>query len=133
MTLTELMRLVAEFHHAVGYTPQPGNAFFCQKMKTFWRDLVTEEYTELLAAIDSDDYVASVDAIGDLMYALLGASVVWRIPLDDVIQEIHKSNMTKVATSPPVQGSDGKIQKGDTYVPPKIRDLLMRHGLIEAD
>ncbi|MDO5726567.1 MAG: GNAT family N-acetyltransferase [Bowdeniella nasicola] len=107
--------------------------------------LIAEEFIELVAAVrgqaaaqriarafaDIDhgpiaaDVVATADALGDLTYVIFGMAILMGIPLNAVIAEIHRSNMTKLAADGTVlTRADGKIQKGPNYQPPQLRDLL---------
>lgn len=110
-------------------------------------DLISEEYSELLCALggykavpnpeykgdatpnepeqelvnfDSpeEQRIAVADALGDLAYVVAGAAVTWGIPLGEVFQEIHRSNMTKSRAN---VRADGKILKGPEYDPPDLK------------
>lgn len=80
---------------------------------------IEEEVTELRDGIDAGDVVAVADALADITYAVYGTA--WRcaIPLDRVLLEVHRSNMTKT----PAPG-DGKAVKGPGYSPPDITGAL---------
>jgi predicted HAD superfamily Cof-like phosphohydrolase len=80
---------------------------------------IREEVHELDAAIYNGDIVALSDALADIVYTAYGLA--WRcgIPLDEIVAEVHRSNMTKT----PALG-DGKSVKGDDYSPPRIRAIL---------
>lgn len=56
--------------------------------------------------------------LADVLVVTYGAADVFSIPLDDVLIQVHASNMTKDFTAPP--RADGKIMKGATYVPPNL-------------
>jgi hypothetical protein len=56
--------------------------------------------------------------LGDLVYVVYGAALHFGINLDAVVQEIHRSNITK---SP---AGNGKAVKGPRYEPPAIGYLL---------
>lgn len=116
-------------------------------------DLIAEEFFELLEATfskdasetmqtawsnvfdDHDDLnedgewnldrVEMADAIGDLDYVLSGLAHVGGIPHDKVVDEIHRSNMSKLgADGKPILRSDGKILKGPGYFRPEIARIL---------
>ena len=80
---------------------------------------VEEETHELRAAVEAGDVVATADALADLVYTVYGAAWRFGIPLDDVVTEVHRSNMTKTATP-----GDGKAVKGPGYMPPDIAGVL---------
>ena len=79
--------------------------------------LAVEELAEWVEAHSSGDLVAAADAWGDRMYVLLGDAVASGMPVDDIFQEVHRSNMTKL----PCAGvTNNKGIKGRTYTPPSI-------------
>ena len=68
-------------------------------------DLIKEEYTELIDAINKMDIVEIADALTDILYVTYGAGHAMGINLDKCFEEVHNSNMSKM-------GSDGKAVKG---------------------
>ena len=59
------------------------------------RVLITEEFRELMKAIDDEDIVETADALADLIYVLIGSAITWGIPLDKVWAEVQRTNMMK--------------------------------------
>lgn len=51
------------------------------------------------------DVVESADALADLVYVIYGMALESSIPLDDVLQEVQRSNMSKL---PPCEDCDGE-------------------------
>jgi hypothetical protein len=45
---------------------------------------------------DGDDEVGAADAIGDMLYVVLGTAVAHGIEIEPIFNEIHRSNMTKL-------------------------------------
>lgn len=65
------------------------------------------------------------DALGDLLYVVTGAALVYGIDLDAVFDEVQLSNMSKLgADGRPVVRADGKILKGPNFFEPDIRGVL---------
>lgn len=109
-------------------------------------ELIREEFCELLDALsyseaatalrevslESDriertepDLVAAADALGDLEYVTNGMALGMGIPLPGVVEEIHRSNMTKLgADGEPIFREDGKVLKGPDYEPPNLLPVL---------
>ena len=122
-----LLQQVLEFHKkfnkTIGYPRYPNVA----AEQKFRLDLIDEEYTELLEALNDPDLsdrqrvIDVADALGDLAYVIFGAAVCWGIDLASVIDAIHTSNMTK---STGEKRSDGKVLKGPDYAPPQIEQAL---------
>lgn len=68
-------------------------------------------------------YVA--DAIGDLDYVVAGTNLVWGIPAELVVQEIHRSNMSKLGEDgKPMKNEYGKVLKGPGYFEPNLKPIL---------
>jgi len=103
-------------------------------------DLILEEVFELMEALGYDskplaetpfrkhsaaDIVAAADALGDIEYVVNGMAVGMGIPLPEVVEEIHRSNMSKMgADGKPIFRDDGKVLKGPNYSPPNLEKVL---------
>lgn len=83
-------------------------------------DLILEEVKELQDALEADDIVEVADALGDIAYVVFGAALTFGIPLDEIIDEIHRSNMSKLGADgkPIYRESDRKVLKGESYFAP---------------
>jgi predicted HAD superfamily Cof-like phosphohydrolase len=83
-------------------------------------DLIIEEVGELQDALEADDLVEVADALGDIAYVVYGAALTFGIPLDEIIDEIHRSNMSKLGADgrPIYRESDRKVLKGPDYFTP---------------
>ena len=119
-TLEEMLR---EFHRGKvihrGLMPRQPTFSIPGEVRSLRWALLREELRELREADQAQDIVKLADAIGDVIYVLAGTAVVHGIPLDDVLAEIHRSNMTKV-NSP----SEAKLVKGPGYEPPDLERVL---------
>ncbi len=82
--------------------------------------LIDEEANELMDALDLRDKIEVADALGDLLYVVLGAADVYGIDIDRVFREIHRSNMTKVSEGDQNAAKPHKIRKGPEYSPPDL-------------
>lgn len=89
--------------------------------------LHAEEYEELVNAMGAGDLVEIADALADLMYVLLGTAVSMGIPLDEVFEEVQRSNMTKLLDG--LKDEGGKVIKGPSYRPPNIEAVLAKHAV----
>lgn len=141
-------RLVREFHTTFGHpvrTDAPtlniGEGVVHLRMA-----LIAEEFAELVDAVygttagdtirsafkdaqaqddGTRDVVEAADALGDLAYVISGFHLVAGIPEEDVVAEIHASNMSKLGEDgKPVLREDGKILKGEQYFRPDIAAVL---------
>ena len=102
MTLTP-PEMVAEFHTVFGHGAhrQPGipTAGECQLRVA----LIREELEEFEDALAEDDLVETADALGDLLYVILGGFLVFGLDNDSgarMMAEIHDSNMSKCFDTP---------------------------------
>ena len=85
--------------------------------------LILEEASEVMRALAEKDDVMLADGLGDLDYVVHGAAVAFGIPLDEVGEEIHRSNMTKAVRTPGVE--DPRLRnKGASYQPPNLKKVL---------
>jgi predicted HAD superfamily Cof-like phosphohydrolase len=82
-------------------------------------EFIEEETRELREAVEAGHIVKVADALADIAYAVYGTAWRFGIPLDAVIAEVHRSNMTKTASP-----GDGKAIKGPGYSPPNIAAVL---------
>lgn len=116
---------VREFHVTYGLpiADSPGHPS-ADRVK-LRRDLISEEYWEYDRAVEKEDLIGVADALGDLFYVIVGAALEYGIPLEDVITEIHRSNLTKLDTDGGViRRIDGKVLKGPLYEEPQIAKIL---------
>lgn len=83
--------------------------------------LMMEELSEYITATRSNDITEMVDALGDLLYITYGTAVTLGVDMEPIMDEIHRSNMTKSTQNT----MDGKVEKGLNYDPPSIRNKLI--------
>lgn len=94
-------------------------------------ELVREELEEYRGALDNNNIVEVADALADLIYVVYGAAIEHGINLDEVIDEVHKSNLSKLhhETGEAIYREDGKVLKGENYIPPDVLKVLKSQGL----
>ncbi len=122
MYVQNLKAFHAIFNHVMNETP----TIPYPKTKELRKRLLEEEHNELQTAIDEDDMVKIADGLADLLYVTFGTAVTYGIPIDSIFGEVHASNMTKSGPN----DEYGKTMKGDRFQPPRIREILRRHGWI---
>lgn len=81
--------------------------------------LILEEFMELIKAMEDGDGVETADAVADLCYVVIGTAVAFGLPLESLVAEVHRSNMTK-------EIGEFKPIKGDAYSPPDIKGVLLK-------
>jgi predicted HAD superfamily Cof-like phosphohydrolase len=90
-------------------------------------NLMAEENTEYLEACTAGDTVEIADALGDMLYILLGTMLEHGMQdyMVRVFTEIHRSNMSKMGKDgKPILREDGKILKGPNYFRPNISKII---------
>jgi predicted HAD superfamily Cof-like phosphohydrolase len=85
--------------------------------------LMEEEFRELMEALRKGDLIKVADGMADTIYTIVGTAVTYGIPLPEVWDEIHRSNMTKQINS---EGNyiHGKACKGEAYEPPNLAKVF---------
>lgn len=126
------MNDVKEFHDT--FSPEQRNDSFLGKTQRRM-SLITEEYQEVTEALEflEDTYCGMTsfnpkDAkeevakeLADLLYVVYGTAEELGIPLEEVFQAVHQSNMSKVNSDGTVSRNEfGKVLKPDTYVKPDL-------------
>jgi hypothetical protein len=94
--------------------------------RTLRKNLLAEEYQEYLDGETNNDLVEIADALIDMTYIIYGTGVEYGLPMDDLFNEVHRSNMTKLdpATGKPIRRADGKIMKPPTYSKPDLASII---------
>lgn len=114
---------VLEFHEVMGcpIDEEPGLRDCELRVR-----LIREETEELFDAVAKGDLVEAVDALGDIIYVVLGSAVAWGIDMDAVFGEIHRSNMTKAGPDGPVHDAGGKVVKHPDYSPADVAGVISK-------
>jgi len=117
--------MVLEFHETYGMGIE-GKPTLDIQTKTMRMSLILEEVEEYVRGLLNEDIVEVADALADLVYVVYGAAIEHGIDLNEVIKEVHRSNMSKLhhETNEPIYREDGKVLKGEKYFPPDIEKVL---------
>lgn len=92
--------------------------------------LIKEEYKELMDELldcrnGAGDLTKVAKEMADVVYVVAGAADVMEIPLQQVFEAVHTSNMSKVGDDGKIQRrADGKILKPETYREADLSFLL---------
>lgn len=116
------LTMVSDFMTAAGQTVTNG---LTDKTTMALRiRLIDEEYEEVVEAINWGDPAQIAKELADLLYVVHGAAVAFGIPLDEVFNVVHGSNMSKIHGH--VSSGDVKVGKGPDYVDPipEIKRIL---------
>lgn len=90
-------------------------------------DMINEEIHEYIDACDDENKIEVADAIGDMLYLIIGIAFKHGLnekQLSKLMQEIHRSNMSKLHNGKIVKNENGKVVKPKTFSHPKILKCL---------
>ena len=113
-----LLNQAKEFRDAYSIPNSP-NGSLTQK------SLIDEEWSEFHEAFHFKDEQEQLKELCDLVYVCyqFAANNGW--DLDEAMDRVHKSNMSKLdENGQPIYRADGKVLKGPNYKPPNLTDLL---------
>lgn len=125
-----LERSIIEFHQAFGLTYE-ANPVSSQpdEIRTLRESLIDEEYREFKEALDEQDVEQICKEGVDLLYVVLGTLISYGVPITEVFNEVHSSNMSKLGEDgKPIHREDGKVLKGPHYRPANVQSVLDRLG-----
>lgn len=95
----------------------------------FRHSLIVEEFCELIAAVEAEDFVETIDALADIIYVAFGTAIAYGVDLNAILAEVHRSNMTKLTPNPKsLDYRDAKPQKGLSFKKPEVLGILQRQG-----
>ena len=86
--------------------------------------LITEEFGEFMAALCGEPDENQLKELADLVYVCFQYAVARGWPLDEALDRVYHSNMSKLVDGKPLRREDGKVLKGPNYEPPFLEDLL---------
>tara|TARA_R100001463_G_scaffold132359_1_gene192983 strand:+ start:12567 stop:12923 length:357 start_codon:yes stop_codon:yes gene_type:complete len=89
------------------------------------RSLISEEYREFLNAIDyQESNDNKLKELADLVYVCFQYAAAAGWDLNEALDRVHKSNMSKLVNGQPLKNKEGKVVKGPNYQPPNLKDLI---------
>lgn len=124
--MIDYLAKVREFHDKYGHYSQDTPEFPPENVVLLREKLITEEAEEFREhSYHTKNLVEIADALGDLLYVVFGAALAYGIPIGEVFEEIHRSNMTKSMLKDE-KSVKGKTIKGPGYEPPRLQPILDR-------
>ncbi|MET9255309.1 MazG nucleotide pyrophosphohydrolase domain-containing protein [Streptomyces sp. NPDC048182] len=121
--------LVRAFHEACGLPARSTPAEVAPDLAAQRGVLLAEEAAEVAEVSVAGPLDKLAHELADVVYVAYGTALVHGIDLDEVIAEIHRSNMTKRGPDGRVaRRADGKVLKGDHYEAPDVAAVLRRRG-----
>lgn len=140
------MTVVAEFHRAFGHPAppapplRPDPALVRLRLRLIKEEFneVNFELLELVRLRDQDpDTIATtyrrlLKELADLRYVVDGCAVALGLPIDEAVDAVHASNMSKRGEDgKPIVDKGGKVLKGPNYTEPDM--LALVPAIIEGD
>lgn len=128
-----IQKIKTEWNAVVG-VPTPSHPTLISKEQAeLMCRLIKEEVEELEEAIqhigygdDKETIFAIADALVDISYLTLGTASqfgfteIW----EKLLEEVHRSNKTKLTDGELKKREDGKILKPSTYLPPDFSNII---------
>ena len=99
--------------------------------RSYQKNLIVEEFKEFLEAAGflflhgKNHQEHALKELADLVYVCYqyAESMGWY--LDEALDRVHKSNMSKLGDDgQPIYREDGKVLKGPNYQPPDLSDII---------
>jgi predicted HAD superfamily Cof-like phosphohydrolase len=117
---------VEEFHKAFKINANERPEFPDIAEQDLRMKLIREEVAELELAHRWENFVEVADALADIIYVACGMAVSYGIPLNEVWEEVHRSNMAKLdpVLHAPIYREDGKVMKPPGWTKPDIEGVL---------
>jgi len=99
---------------------------------TVQNTLIVEEFKEFLDAHNYaikflDNPLAREHALkelADLVFVCFQYAAAAGWELDEALDRVNTSNLSKLVDGKPLKREDGKVKKGPNYVPPYLTDLV---------
>ena len=93
-------------------------------VRTLQLNLIVEEFEEFIEAVENESDENQLKELADLVYVCFQYAVARGWPLDEALDRVYHSNMSKLVDGKPLRREDGKVLKGPNYEPPFLEDLL---------
>jgi predicted HAD superfamily Cof-like phosphohydrolase len=122
--MTSLEAMLREFHTTFGLTVRNQPEIAVTEAAELRQSLILEEVQELTDAVYEEDIVEIADALADIVYIAYGTALEYGIPLDKVLEEVHRSNMAKRVDGKVIRREDGKVLKPEGWQAPRIAEIL---------
>lgn len=120
---------VREFHEKFGAAIDQPFEVNSYKLRELRRQLIAEEGEEAFKELMFDDPDVDLPPskkdltkeLADILYVVYGTAVTFGLPLQEVFEEVHRSNMSKLdENGKPILRADGKILKSSLYKEPDL-------------
>ena len=102
-----------------------GNTADDAELLVLRKNLIKEEVSEALEAIDTKDAASVLKELVDIVVVCVGMADTYGWDFDTAFNRVHHSNMSKLDDDgKPIYREDGKVLKSENYKPPYLDDLV---------
>ena len=102
-----------------------GNTVDDAELLVLRKNLIKEEVSEALEAIDTKDAASVLKELVDVVVVCIGMADTYGWDFDTAFNRVHHSNMSKLDDDgKPIYREDGKVLKSENYKPPYLDDLV---------
>ena len=102
-----------------------GNTADDAELLVLRKNLIKEEVSEALEAIDTKDAASVLKELVDIVVVCIGMADTYGWDFDTAFNRVHHSNMSKLDDDgKPIYREDGKVLKSENYKPPYLDDLV---------
>jgi len=116
---------VGTFMKTFGQEVKTKPSLSTDKINKLRLDLIKEELSELIDAMNNKDILEVADALTDILYVTYGAGHAFGINLDKCFEEVQNSNMSKLdENGKPIYNEHGKVMKGPNYFKPNLSQFV---------
>lgn len=128
--VTLRIRLMVE--ELLGKIAAPVEAIRDEDDHRYTRLLIQNKSDELIASMIAGDLVGIADGLADVLYVVIGMAAAYGIDIQEVFDEVHRSNLSKTVWSEEEQryliekDEFGKAIKPPTYSPADIKPIIDR-------
>jgi predicted HAD superfamily Cof-like phosphohydrolase len=126
MQIKSTIELVKQFNKSFGVKANKQPEVLQEEDWTLKAKLMTEELSEYIEACKNNNLVEISDAIVDMQYILSGIIIAHGLEnvFENLFQEVHESNMSKLENGKALRRDDGKVLKGKNYFKPDLTKIL---------
>jgi len=119
----DLVASVHQFHEAFGVAL--GGSWGNEYRRRLRRALIREEFREYCDAEDADDPTATLDALVDLTYVIVGTALEYGWDFAGAFDAVHAANMAKLGSDgKPLLRDDGKVLKPEGWKPADLSPFV---------
>ncbi len=87
-------------------------------------NLIIEELEEFINAEEGEPDTNQLKELADLVFVCFQYAAARGWPLDEALDRVYQSNISKLVDGKPLRREDGKVLKGPNYKPPYLEDLV---------